>query len=178
MSGLESDTYTGLQNPRGVPNPTTPAVKLSTATASASAGLPFPTNATSSALRYSRRYIDWNRLSFAYHAGGSQDTFDYHSGLRVSSEITSDRQALNLSAFYGCAPQTYCISCVPYRSNGSLFSLLDKALAATVVNPDRADVARLIIINTGSVRFDLVQGPFTYDDSFIVRFVCTFSFNE
>ncbi|KAL8684919.1 MAG: hypothetical protein Q9218_008071, partial [Villophora microphyllina] len=42
------------------------------------------------------------------------------------------------------------------------------ALAATVINQTRADIPRLIIINTGSIRFDLVKGPFTFDDSFIV----------
>ena len=170
MSGIKSSNYTGLQNPHGVPNPTTPAVKMTTATATASAGSPSGTSTTNSTLRYSRRYIDWNRLSFAYHAVGSQDyaSFDYHSGLRVSSEITTDRQALNLTAVYGCAPQTYCIYCAPFLSNGSIFSLLATALSATVVNQSRANTARLIIINTGSVRFDLVAGPFTYDDSFIV----------
>jgi hypothetical protein len=29
-------------------------------------------------------------------------------------------------------------------------------------------VPRLILLNTGSVRFDLPKGPFTFDDSFIV----------
>lgn len=29
-------------------------------------------------------------------------------------------------------------------------------------------IPRYIIVNSGSIRFDLVQGPFTYDDSFIV----------
>jgi hypothetical protein len=32
----------------------------------------------------------------------------------------------------------------------------------------RDRIPRYIIINTGSIRFDLVKGPFTYDDSFIV----------
>jgi len=36
------------------------------------------------------------------------------------------------------------------------------------VNASRSTVPRYIIINTGSIRFDLVEGPFTYDDSFIV----------
>ncbi|KAL9116050.1 MAG: hypothetical protein Q9227_000418 [Pyrenula ochraceoflavens] len=170
MSGIKSSNYTGLQNPRGVPNPTTPAVKISSATATASAVAPTGTGTSNSSLRYSRRYIDWNRLSFAYHAVGSQDyaAFDYHSGLRVSSEITTDRQALNLSALYGCAPQTWCISCAPFLSNGSIFSLLQTALSDTIVTEARAAIPRLVIINTGSVRFDLVQGPFTFDDSFIV----------
>lgn len=37
-----------------------------------------------------------------------------------------------------------------------------------MINASRSDVARYIIINSGSIRFDLVKGPFTYDDSFIV----------
>lgn len=29
-------------------------------------------------------------------------------------------------------------------------------------------IPRYIVVNTGSIRFDLVKGPFTFDDSFIV----------
>jgi hypothetical protein len=167
MSGINSTNFKGNMKPRGVPNPTRKAVKV--ATASASAALPSATNTTSSSLVYSRRYLDWNRLTFAYHAIGSQDsTFDYGSGLRVTNEISAARKRLNLTALYGCAPQTYCQSCKPFGSNGSIFGLIPQALAATVVNRSRADIPRLIIINTGSIRFDLVQGPFTYDDSYIV----------
>jgi 2',3'-cyclic-nucleotide 2'-phosphodiesterase (5'-nucleotidase family) len=36
------------------------------------------------------------------------------------------------------------------------------------VNASRATIPRIVIVNTGSIRFDLVKGPFTYDDSFIV----------
>lgn len=167
MSGINSSTFKGNMKPRGVPNPTRKAVR--NATVSGSAALPSVTNTTSSSLVYSRRYLDWNRLTFAYHAVGSQDsTFDYGSGLRVTKEITAARKQLNLTALYGCAPQTYCQSCRPFGSNGSIYGLIPTALAATVVNKSRADIPRLIIINTGSIRFDLVQGPFTYDDSYIV----------
>jgi hypothetical protein len=108
-------------------------------------------------------------LTFEYHATNSQaSTFDYHSGLRVTSKITDVRKELNLSALYGCAPATYCESCQPFGAPGNIFSLTSVALAATVVNAFRATVARYIIVNTGSIRFDLVKGPFTYDDSFIV----------
>lgn len=37
-----------------------------------------------------------------------------------------------------------------------------------VVNDSRRDIPRYIIANTGSVRFDMYKGPFTYDDQFIV----------
>jgi hypothetical protein len=167
MSGIKSSTFKGNMKPRGVPNPTRKAVRV--ASASGSAAMPSSTNSTSSSLVYSRRYLDWNRLTFAYHAVGSQDsTFDLERGLRVTSDVTAARRELNLTSLYGCAPQTYCVSCRPFASNGSIYGLIQVALAATVVNQSRADIPRLIIVNTGSIRFDLVQGPFTFDDSYIV----------
>lgn len=114
--------------------------------------------------------MDWNRPTFAYHAVGSQayTAFDTSKGLSISAQITSDRAKLNLTNLYGCAPETYCQYCKPFMAEGNIFKLLQTALATVVVNETRKDVPRLIIINTGSVRFDLAKGPFTYDDSFIV----------
>lgn len=122
-----------------------------------------------STIVYSRRYLDWNRLTFAYHASGSQDrTFENHRGISVTHEITSARKTLNLTTLYGCAPKTYCQYCKPYGADGNIFGLLETALGLTVINQERASIPRIIIINTGSIRFDLVEGPFTLDDSFIV----------
>ena len=155
MSGINSSTFHGNMKPRGVPNPTQPAVKVSPSSTPGS-------GAPSSSLLYQRRYLDFNRLTFAYHAVGSQDnTFDYHSGQRVTALITADRNELNLTALYGCAPATYCQSCQPFGAAGNIFPLLSTALSATVINQSRVDIPRLIILNTGSVRFDLVKGPFT-----------------
>ncbi|KAI9055340.1 hypothetical protein LZ554_000299 [Drepanopeziza brunnea f. sp. 'monogermtubi'] len=152
ISGINSTSYTGLQKPRGVANPTRKA-----------------TNTSASGLVYSRRYLDWNRRTFEYHATNSQaSTFDYNSGLRVSGAITSVRKQLNLTALYGCAPETYCASCKPFGAAGNIFTLIPIALGATVINKSRSDIPRYIIVNSGSIRFDLVKGPFTYDDSFIV----------
>ncbi|TKA29953.1 hypothetical protein B0A49_13873, partial [Cryomyces minteri] len=68
-------------------------------------------------------------------------------------------------------------SCKPFGAPGNIFPLLQTALAATVINQSRAGIPRLILINTGSIRFDLVKGPFTYDDSFIVSpFIDAFEF--
>lgn len=150
IGGINSSTYTGIQNPRGVPNPTTKA-----------------TNTSTSSLVYSRKYLDWNRLTFQYHSS-SDGTFDIHSGLRVTSDITAARKQLGLASVTGCAPQTYCQSCVPFGSAGNIFTLTSLATAATVVNASRSTIPRITFINTGSIRFDLYKGPFTYDDSFIV----------
>jgi hypothetical protein len=152
MSGINSTTFIGNVKPRGVANPTRKA-----------------TNTSTSGLLYSRRYLDWNRLTFEYHATNSQEsTFDYHSGLRVTGDITAVRKKLNLTSLYGCAPATYCASCKPFGDPGNINSLVATALGAVVVNKSRATTARYVIVNTGSIRFDLVKGPFTYDDSFIV----------
>ncbi|KAG9245647.1 Metallo-dependent phosphatase-like protein [Calycina marina] len=152
MGGIKSSTFTGNKVPRGVANPTRKA-----------------SNSSTSSLVYSRRYLDWNRLTFEYHATNSQaDTFDYHSGLRVTGDITDIRNELNLTSLYGCAPETYCMTCQAYNTPGNIFSLVETALGAIVVNASRATIPRYVIVNTGSIRFDLVKGPFTYDDSFIV----------
>ena len=178
MSGMESDTYRGPINPSGVPNPTQMALKTN-GEYSKRILKPFR---KAPGLLYSRRYLDWNRLTFAYHATGSQNrAYATHprtrTGAQISYKIHDIRRKLNLTKEYGCAPQSWCVSCAPFLSNNSIYSLLQEALSTVVVNASRASKARLVIQHTGSVRFDLPQGPFTIDDTFIVSpFDNTFEF--
>ncbi|KAK9779436.1 putative Calcineurin-like phosphoesterase domain-containing protein [Seiridium cardinale] len=155
MSGFSkcSSGWKGAKNPEGVPNPSKKAV----------------TNSTSP-YKYSRRYLDWNRATFDFHAVGGQSaaTFDTALGLDTTSAITTYREQLNLGQIYGCAPQSYCMTCAEFNSTDNIFPLLSNALATAVVNETRQDIPRYIIANTGSIRFDLYKGPFTYDDFFIV----------
>ncbi|OTA84953.1 hypothetical protein M434DRAFT_400273 [Hypoxylon sp. CO27-5] len=155
MSGFDSKNsgFIGIMpGPAGVPNPTRKATKNSTS--------PFV---------YSRRYLDWNRRTFEFHAATWYDKqFDYNNGLSVTADITKYRKQLNLTDVYGCVPQDYCLTCAPFNSTSSIFPLLSTALAEAVVNDSRKDIPRFIIANTGSVRFDMYKGPFTYDDQFIV----------
>ncbi|KAK5736515.1 hypothetical protein LTR17_007333 [Elasticomyces elasticus] len=125
-----------------------PARKIN-ATSAANASL--AANTSSSSLLYSRRYLDWNRQTFESHAAGSQvRAFDTPKGLSVTSNITTTRHELNLTALYGCAPQTWCRSCAPFLSNGSIYTLLTEALSATIINETRANNSRIIVLNTGS----------------------------
>lgn len=138
------------------------------------------TNTSTSPWTYARRYLDWNRLTFEYHASGSQtgsananytadpSAFDTPAGASTTADIYDYRQQLNLTARLGCSPQFWCMSCAPFGSAGSIYTLLADALSAVVVNASRADRARLSVLNTGSVRFDLHKGPFLHDDAFIV----------
>lgn len=174
MSGFPQKGDYDTVNPHGVPNPNRTAVVVSNnATAQ---GINLTTSA--GGFNYSRRYLDWNRLTFAYHANGSQDhtfagypsgmTFDTAQGKAVTQNITASRKQLNLTALYGCAPQTWCLSCKPFGDPGNINSILTTALSAVVINQTRKATPRMIFVNTGHARFDLVEGPFTYDDSFIV----------
>ena len=170
MSGIKSSTCQANHNPKGVPNPTRKATAVK-ATGTVSVSVSLPSSTSPSTLRYARRYLDWNRRTFAYHAEGSQHytSLDTPEGHRITSEITSQRARLNLTDLYGCAPATYCQFCKPFLADGNIFKLVQTALSTVVVNETRKDIPRLIIINTGSVRFDVAKGPFTYDDSFIVN---------
>lgn len=148
VSGIKGGT--GKLKPEGVPNPTRPAI-----------------NGSTSDVLYDRRYIDWNRLSFEYHSDNVR-SFDTPRGESVTDGIWDERHRLNLTNLYGCAPQTYCLSCAPQDSELSIYPLAQKALSAVVVNEQRKEIPRQIYVNTGGFRFDLFKGPFTYDDSFIV----------
>lgn len=167
ITGIEAqgDAEYKATQPEGLPAPTQPAI----AVGSAAANSTLPRSNTTSSLLYSRRYLDWNRWTFAYHAEGSQNKpFDSQQGKAVTATITGARNQLNITSVLGCAPQTWCIDCKPFGDAGNIYTLLQEVIATVISNETRADVPRLIFINTGTVRFDLVQGPFTYDDSFIV----------
>ncbi|GJC83614.1 secreted protein ARB_01864 [Colletotrichum liriopes] len=165
LTGVKSNNYKGTLHPKGVPHPSQKAISVATKTASSSLA-----SATgNSSITYFRRYLDWNTLTFEYHAVGSQGkAFNTSKGVSVSQNITATRKNLNLTSLYGCAPQTWCINCAPFMSNASVFSLTTAALAATIITEERASTPRIIIANTGHIRFDLAQGPFDYDSSFIV----------
>ncbi|KAF2139062.1 uncharacterized protein K452DRAFT_328397 [Aplosporella prunicola CBS 121167] len=174
ITGLAANGTYKAKQPQNLPAPTRAAV----ATGSSAVATDTPVSTTSSTLRYSRRYLDWNRWTFAYHAEGSQNKpFDNQNGKAVTANITDTRKQLNITSVLGCAPQTWCISCKPFGDDGNIFTLLPEALSTVVYNESRVDTPRIIFTNTGSVRFDLVQGPFTYDDSFIVSpFTNTFRY--
>ncbi|QIW94875.1 hypothetical protein AMS68_000393 [Peltaster fructicola] len=162
----DDDSCVDSYPPCEIPQPEQPAVQVGTKNYTGTVALKKSTS--DSDFLYFRSYLDWNRLTFEYHAKGSQSRFDTSKGLSITKNITAERNDLKLSTLLGCAPQTWCISCQPFGNSGNIFTVLSQALAATVINQTRSANARIILLNTGSVRFDLPKGPFTFDDSFIV----------
>ena len=118
---------------------------------------------------YSRSYIDNNLSSFHHHTSLNATTFPTSHGRNVSNLITVARNALKLDTRYGCAPQDLWTNRAPYPDEYSIFTWLQKQVLPDTVNDTaRADKPRIIIANTGALRFDIFKGPFTRDTTFSV----------
>ncbi|KAK3991170.1 Metallo-dependent phosphatase-like protein [Cladorrhinum sp. PSN332] len=131
-----------------------------------------------SPLSFHRRYIDNNLLGLHHHTGLNGTTFPTEHGRNVSAMITKARKELELDYTFGCAPKDYWMTRSPYPSEDSIYTLLQKEVIPDVaVNPNRKDVPRLVIANTGAVRFDIFKGAFTRDTTYIISpFLSVLSF--
>ncbi|KAI0552390.1 ser/Thr protein phosphatase family [Xylaria curta] len=120
-------------------------------------------------ITFKRRYIDNNVLGLQYHAGVDEKNFTTAHGRNVTRMITEARKALNLDHKIGCAPKDLWMTRAQYPSNASIFTWLEKkVIPETIVNADRADKPRLTIVNTGAIRFDIFEGAFTKDSTYLI----------
>lgn len=134
-------------------------------------------------IKFSRTYIDSNLHSFTYHTGTTlgNDTendsgkklFDTPTGIEISKKIVKYRKDLNLDDEYGCVPRDLLLNRARYPGPNSFFSLLEDEILPRLIGsevPESRSLVfpRYILINTGSIRFDLFKGPFTRDSGYIV----------
>ena len=118
---------------------------------------------------FARSYIDNNLFSFQHHTGLNSTSFPTDHGKNISSMIHRARRELDLDKRFGCAPQDYWMTRTPYPHKDSIFTWLDsQVVPEMVVDPKRADKSRIVIGNTGSMRFDIFEGRFTKDTAYIV----------
>ena len=127
---------------------------------------------------FARRYIDNNLFSFYHHSSLNSTNFPTQHGRNVSNMISSARKALKLDARFGCSPSDLWTNRAPYPSKKSIFTWLQESvLPETMSDPNRGDISRLVLINTGAIRFDIFEGPFTTDTTFTISpFTSTFRF--
>ncbi|KAK9477388.1 Metallo-dependent phosphatase-like protein [Lipomyces japonicus] len=128
---------------------------------------------SSKPLQYSRRYIDFNPHSLAFHANkslGPVKTFGTPRGNEISSIIHDYRIKLNLTYPFGCVPRDYLLEKAKYPGPNSLLTLLEEHVLQDLVPDDNSlsDNSRLIFINSGSLRYDMYGGVFTVDQGYIV----------
>lgn len=122
---------------------------------------------------FSRSYIDFNLDSFMYHTNiSSSEEFNTELGLNVSRHINEVRRELNLEEIIGFVRNSnYFMDYVSIQNPKSIFKLLtDKVLPTLEVGNQNITTSdqRLIIINTGSIRYDLYKGPYTLDSQYII----------
>lgn len=117
-------------------------------------------------ITFSRRYLDPNRVTYAYHTGRPGFTFDTLQGLSITAGLKGLSKSFDLDFQYGTAPTDFTIQRVPYPSNNSLLTLFaaEAMPVALTINNTRASVPNIMITNSGSQRFDLYQGSFTKND--------------
>ncbi|KAK9460760.1 Metallo-dependent phosphatase-like protein [Lipomyces oligophaga] len=124
-------------------------------------------------LKYSRRYIDFNPYSLAYHAKktiGEAGTFGTTLGNSISKIIETERENLNLTFLYGCVPRDYLLEKAKYPGPNSLLSLLEDEVLKNLVGEtkEKTEVARMVFVNSGCMRYDMYKGIFTLDSGYIV----------
>ncbi|SPO20290.1 uncharacterized protein UTRI_00689_B [Ustilago trichophora] len=123
-------------------------------------------------VKFTRRYIDSNPRNFAHHLKlKSTRDLATKKGSFIRFIMDAISEAWNLSRLHGVVPQDYYLDRVPYGDSSSLLSLLADQVLPKVVRPSeksRHDKKSLVLINSGSQRFDVYSGPFTRNDQYIV----------
>lgn len=128
---------------------------------------------------FSRQYIDTNLHSYSYHTNTSLSNepgkaiYFTNEGLEISKEIKEYRNNLQLDFSYGYVSNNYYLNRARYPGPNNLYSLLEEKvlpkLIGTNVSLNRSlSHPRYILLNTGSIRFDLLKGPYTNDSIYIV----------
>ncbi|KAF9052347.1 hypothetical protein BDZ89DRAFT_425324 [Hymenopellis radicata] len=117
-------------------------------------------------LTFSRRYLDANRVTYEYHTAREAVSFDTLQGESITQGLNELAADFDLALTYGTAPHDFTISQSPYPSNGSQLSLfIEQATPYTLsLNNSRSSIPNIMVINSGSQRFDIYAGPFTKND--------------
>ncbi|KAJ6560221.1 Metallo-dependent phosphatase-like protein [Mycena capillaripes] len=117
-------------------------------------------------LNFSRRYLDANLVTYQYHTNRTESTFGTAEGRNITDGLLKLQERFDLSFQYGVAPRDYTMTRAPYPSNDSILTLTVEEVVPTVLamNTSRAGLPSLLIISSGSQRFDIFKGPFTKND--------------
>ncbi|KAI9573256.1 Metallo-dependent phosphatase-like protein [Boletus coccyginus] len=115
---------------------------------------------------FTRRYLDQNRVTYEYHTMTSNSTFDttlwtyYHRRLAATC-LSLDPLSKGCTAYIDHVSHRN-----PYPSSENVVTLfIAEALpVALAINNTRAGIPNIIIIDSGGLRYDVFEGPFTKND--------------
>lgn len=118
--------------------------------------------------RFSRSYIDFNRNSFSHHSHLPTSLFDTELGLSVSKRMATVRNSLGLEKVIGNVSKSYYIDFVPLDHPQNIYRFLTESVLLTLPFKSVVKNERIILINSGSIRYDLYKGVYTLDSQYIV----------
>lgn len=123
-------------------------------------------------VEFNRRYIDFNLYSFHTHSNKTYDTFPTKKGKIITKNLDIQRHLLNITEVYGYVPQSYLIIDNSYPSTSNLYTFLEDNILPRLVSDNKKKrenkTSRVVLINSGSIRYDLYKGAFTKDTMYIV----------
>lgn len=125
----------------------------------------------SQSLQFSRRYIDNNLHSFAFHANTTVDSFPTERGRNTTRMITAARSALGLDEVIGCIPRDLYLLRAPADSPNSVLRWVKESVLPTQLSYShrgQMEKPALALFNTGAIRFDIFRGTYTTDSSYMV----------
>lgn len=123
--------------------------------------------------RFSRSYIDFNVDLFQFHTNiTNKEAFDTEKGMAIKKELQDSRNILGLDSVLGNVSKgNYYMDYVPLTHQQSIYNLLTSKVLPKL-EPESSKMIvqaqRIILINTGSIRYDLYKGPYTVDSHYIV----------
>ena len=115
-----------------------------------------------------RKYIDNNLFSLYHHSQTNATTFPTALGQNVSAQIAGARKAMGLDNAHGCAPKDLWMDRVNVASEDSLFNWLSEQVLPEMLHEINNTTPKIMLTNTGAIRFDIFEGPFTVDSEYIV----------
>lgn len=106
-------------------------------------------------------FSDASVAQYAYHAGKD---FDTPRGRAITQRLSDTAAAFNLTDTFGHAPQDYFLYRYPHTSEHSVLNLMTREVLPKMVTRTDRPYEMLMLLNSGSIRFDIFKGPFTRND--------------
>ncbi|EOR00990.1 hypothetical protein E3P77_01782 [Wallemia ichthyophaga] len=119
-------------------------------------------------LEVSRKYLDANPVGYAWHLDIDKSKLVTHLGKKIKEELMKLWNKLGLGQIIGKIDRDLYQSRVPATHPDSLTYWMKHEVLPSIKNPSREyeGVPRLILMNSGAIRFDLYKGMVNKNDVF------------
>ncbi|KAG9128442.1 hypothetical protein FRC07_011199 [Ceratobasidium sp. 392] len=127
-------------------------------------------DSNSSAVTFLHKYLDANRRTYTYHTNTTESTFDSKTGAKIDAFTKKLYNEWNLGKQHGCSRENYYIDRFKWGHPQNIqYFYAHKVIPEVLVRGwNRKNVPFVFIANTGMLRWDIYQGPFTWNDQLTV----------